>query len=279
MEFSVSTLTIIFMAVSALISIGLPVAFFVYIFRKHKAKFLPMLAGIAGFVIFALVLESLLHMVVFGNFPVLTEKPFLYILYGIFAAGIFEETARFISFSILKKKFKGVVTGLSYGIGHGGIEAIIIVGIAMINGIISSIVYNAGNLESLTANLDPEQLVQLYNQLGSFIVSPSYLFIIGGIERIFAMSIHLSLSVVVFYSVYSKDKLWLYPAAILLHAIINIPAAAYQIGVLNNIFVIEGLTLIGAALTVLAALFVHSKLKENPVIPAENVQIASLQQE
>jgi len=274
----VSLLTMIFMAFSALISIGLPVAFFVYILKKHKAKILPMIAGVAGFVIFALVLEQLLHSFVFGNFAI-TEKPFLYILYGTLAAGVFEETARFISFHILKKKFKGVITGLSYGIGHGGIEAIIIVGIAMINGIIYSIVYNAGNIESLMGNLNPQQLEQLYYQLGSIIVSPSYMFIIGGIERIFALCIQLSLSVVVFYSVYSKKKLWLYPAAILMHAIINIPAAAYQIGVLQNIFIIEGLTFIGAAMTVLAAFYIHRKLKENPELPAENETTASLQQE
>jgi len=98
----VPVLSIIFMAVSAVVSIGVPIVLFLFFHRKFNAKVLPMLIGIAAFTIFALVLESLIHRIVLTKFA-LRETPALYILYGIFMAGIFEETARFLGFNILKE--------------------------------------------------------------------------------------------------------------------------------------------------------------------------------
>ncbi|MDR0538038.1 MAG: YhfC family intramembrane metalloprotease [Tannerellaceae bacterium] len=57
-------------------------------------------------------------------------------------AGLFEETARFISFKILKKKYNGIGTGLAYGIGHGGIEAVLLAGLSMIVSIVFCIMIN-----------------------------------------------------------------------------------------------------------------------------------------
>lgn len=45
--------------------------------------------------------------------------------FGILAAGIFEETARLIGFHLLKKSYPTFATSLAYGLGHGGIEMLI----------------------------------------------------------------------------------------------------------------------------------------------------------
>jgi uncharacterized membrane protein YhfC len=128
----VSVFSIICMAISAVISIGFPIVLFIIFYKKYNAKIIPMIMGIAGFILFALILERSIHSIVFEKFT-LREKPLIYIIYGIFMAGIFEETARFISFKILKKKYTGVGTGLAYGLGHGGMEVILLVGLSMIN--------------------------------------------------------------------------------------------------------------------------------------------------
>ena len=65
-------------------------------------------------------------------------------------AGIFEETARFVSFKILKKIFTGISTGLSYGIGHGGIESVLLAGFSMIAGLVFGILINTGNIGIIT---------------------------------------------------------------------------------------------------------------------------------
>jgi len=267
----VSILSMIFMAISAILSIGFPVFLFIVFYKKYNAKFIPMVMGIAGFIVFALILERSIHLIVLGKFA-LKEKPLVYIIYGILMAGIFEETARFISFKILKRKHNGIGTGLAYGVGHGGIEAVIIVGLAMTNNIIFSIIINSGNLETITGALQGEVLEQVNTQITALQTTSPHLFLLGGIERIFAICIQISLSIIVFYSVYGNNKLWLYPFSILLHAIIDIPASAMQVGLIKNIYLVELLVLISAIILLVIAKYTHEKLKpHNTVIITEHL--------
>ena len=222
-----------------------------------------MIVGVMAFIIFALVLEQLIHFVIFKTFP-LKEKPFIYVLYGIFMAGIFEETARFISFNILRKKYTGIETGLSYGIGHGGAEAVLIAGISMIVTIVFSILINTGNVEVITGKLQGEALTQIGTQINTILGTASYMFLISGVERTFAVIIQISLSVIVFYSVYCKGKTWLFPLAILLHAIIDIPAAAMQVNIFKSVLFVECLVGLSAIIATIIALTVHRKLRDRP---------------
>ena len=55
--------------------------------------------------------------------PRLEKKPFLYVLYGIAMAALFEETARLVFFKWLEKKRNLEDSdALAYGLGHGGLE-------------------------------------------------------------------------------------------------------------------------------------------------------------
>ena len=245
------------MSVSVVITIGLPIALFLIFRKKLNLKVLPMLFGIFGFVIFALVLESMVHSLVIGKIIIKENTPVLFIVYAIFMAGIFEESARFISFKILKQKFKGIGTALSYGVGHGGIESILVAGVSLLFALVMGIMVNTGSVNLITDKLTGSSLTFINSELSQLSSTPSYLFLISGLERISAMAIQFSLSVLVFYAVYGKDKFWLYPLAIILHAIIDIPAAAGQAGILKSIPVIEALVLICAVLMLIFARYVH----------------------
>ena len=256
----VSVVSIIFMAISAFVSIGVPVAIFFVFRKKYDAKYIPMITGAAAFIIFALVLEQSVHLVVLKNFA-LKEKPVLYILYGIFMAGLFEETARFISFNILKKKYDGISTALSYGVGHGGAEAILLAGASMITNIVFCVIINTGNTEILTGKLQGEALEKMNTAISTLISTAPPMFLLSGLERIFAICIQISLSVLVFYSVYGKNKTWLFPLAILIHALIDVPAAAAQVGVIKNVLLVEGIVCLCAIAAAVFAGKVHKKLK------------------
>ena len=86
----------------------------------------------------------------------------------------------------------------------------------------------------------------------------------------FAISIQISLSIIVFYAVNGKNKLWLYPLAIIFHAIIDIPAAAMQAGIINNIIKVEAVIAISAVLAVLIAKYIHERLKSSLTTEPEN---------
>jgi uncharacterized membrane protein YhfC len=252
------------MVLSAIISIGGPIFLFILFHKKYKAPILPMIFGIVAFILFALVLESSLHSVILIRFA-LREKPIIFMLYGGLMAGIFEETGRFLSFTLLKRKYKGIGTGLSYGIGHGGIEAIILAGIAMMVNIVLSILVNTGLLGTIMGTLEGAALEQMNVQITALVTTAPYWFLVGGMERIFAIGIQLSLSIIVFYSVFCKKKWWLYPVAIALHALIDFPAALMQVGIIKSILFVEVFTCLSSVLLILLARYIHRRMKEHLV--------------
>lgn len=182
-------------------------------------------------------------------------------LYGALAAGVFEETARFVSFYLIKKKHHDYSTALSYGIGHGGVEAIIIGGVSMISTIALSMLINSGQINTILNSLSGLTQQTLQAQVNSVVETPSYLFLISGFERILTILIQISLSVIVFYAVNGKNKLWFFPLAILLHAIVDAPVALYQAKVITNIFLIEGYLLICTIVLVYFSYRIHQKMQ------------------
>ena len=254
-------LSIIFMCISAVVSVGLPVLLFITLRKKYSLKVAPMLVGAAAFIVFALGLEQLLHMIVLHPRPDgtigLKSNLLLYILYTCFAAGIFEETARFLSFSLLKKKYSGIGTGLSYGIGHGGFESAVLVGVSLVSSVVMCVMFNMGIANS------PGLPAQAIEQLAAVKDMNPFLLLAGGFERISALVIQISLSLVVWHSVNRKDKWWLFPAAILLHAAADVPAALMQAGLLDSVLLVEGIVAAEAAALAAIAVFVCKKLKNN----------------
>lgn len=268
---NIPALSILCMSVSALLSIGVPIGLLIYFRKKFKAKVVPALVGAATFVVFALVLERFMHQLVLkpgaDGSTWMSSYPIMYMLYGSLAAGVFEETGRFLSFKLLKRRYGGIGTGLSYGVGHGGIEAILTAGIAMIIAIVLSVLANSGNLAQLTSGSNGALITAQIQGIAS--TAPAML-LVSGFERMFTLVIHISLSVIVFYSVYENRRVWLFPAAILLHALIDMPAALMQVGVLHNVLALEGMVFGCAVALALIAVYTHRKLKPVEVPTVED---------
>jgi len=265
----VPAISIVGMSLSILLSAGAPFALFFFIRRRYGKGVLPVLLGGAAFFLFAVVLEQLLHAVVLrpgpGGRAALMERPFWYMLYGALAAGVFEETARFVSFHILKKRCGGIATALKYGVGHGGAEAILIGAVSMISTLALSIM--AGG--ALAAQLGEPVLAQAR----AIAQTQPALFFVAGLERLLALGIQISLSVLVYYAVYERRRLWLFPLAVLLHAMIDCPAVLMQAGVLKNVWLAEGVTAACMAALAALALALHKRLEPHePALEPEQSQ-------
>lgn len=217
----VPKLSIIFMMVSGLFSFLLPLGLFVYLRKVKKADALPFLAGCSVMFLFAMTLESLAHNLVLVVSPagsVIQNNRWLFALYGGLMAGLFEETGRFLAFKTVLKKYLGKnENALMYGAGHGGLEAIMILGMASINNLTIALMINAGETASLTESMSGEVLEQAQSAIQSIITTPSWNFLLGGVERIFAIVLQIALSVIVWAAVKQAGKGFLYPAAIGIH--------------------------------------------------------------
>ena len=201
---------------SLCISIALPVVLLIVVHKKTKARMAMAVIGAATFFLFAMVLEQILHAVVLGGGGErITGNIWIYGLYGGLAAGLFEEVGRFVAMRFAMKKQLNLPNALMYGVGHGGIEAILIVGLASVSNLVTSIMINAGTLEASLGALDQATKEATLTQLSALWTTPSYQFFLSGIERIVAVTLHIALSVLVFQAVkLGKKRYWFLAFAI-----------------------------------------------------------------
>lgn len=220
---TVSELSIIFMVISSLAGFAIPVILLIFFRKKKEADILPFFVGCAVMLVFALILESAVHQIVLGSSvgERILGNIWLYALYGGLMAGLFEETGRFIAFKTVLKKQDKDVNALMYGAGHGGFEAAVLLGFTMISNIAIAVMINSGNTSVLTENLSGDTLTQMEAALKDLTMTAPYIFLIGIIERVFAVTLQIALSVIVWTAVKNKKRWYLYPAAILIHFFVD----------------------------------------------------------
>ena len=218
----ISTGTFVFMILDMLLGFAVPVCLAWWMIKKYKVRLSTILIGAATFIVFALVLEALVHKIVLGGSlgATIQGKTLYYALYGGLMAGLFEETGRFLSMKFLmKKEPTTVLPGLAYGAGHGGVEMLIVFGISMISNLVMSVMINAGQLETIVSQTPAEAQEQVRAAAAQLAELRAGGLLLGLWERISALILHFSLSVLVWAAVRKGGKwLWLFPAAILLHA-------------------------------------------------------------
>ena len=228
-----SSTTIAALIIGAVLSFLIPIAAVTIFKLKNRDARLPsVFVGAITFIVFALVLEQLLHMIML---PIVQGNAVVYVIYGALAAGIFEETGRLVAYKVVMKDNLSVNNSVMMGLGHGGLEMMILLGFSLIGLAGSAImVYNNG-VESTINTLsqgNPDVVESVRQQLENI---ASYNFGIVALtiyERLIAMTFHVCMSVLVYHAVTQPGQIKLYVLAILLHAALDVPAAMYQVGLM-----------------------------------------------
>ena len=248
------------MIFSLCIAILLPIALMIIAKIKLKPWFLSVLVGAGTFIAFALVLESLLHNVVLrATGDLLTTNVWFRAIYGGLAAGIFEETGRLVAFKTVMKRHLTKEKSIMYGIGHGGIEAIIILGATSISNLSTAAMINSGNIESLYSALTEPTLSATKAGVEALLTTPPLTFYLGGVERISAIGIHLCMSYIVYRAV--KDKnIKLFFLAIAVHAFFD--AVTVLLASVTSAVVLE---IILFAMVAVMAVFIVKAYRKEPV--------------
>ncbi len=226
----VGTLSFIWLITGAVLWTAIPLAIAIIWKIRKKEPFTTILIGAATFLIFVLILEKPIQNVLafptamglpdhaFSRF--LNANPVMLALVAGLFPGVFEETGRLIAFKTVLKKRRNRETSISYGIGHGCFEVVLILGMTYTQYIIYAVMINTGLfgtvMEQVAAQA-PEQLGSLeavVNVLTSFTFADVG---IAFVERIFTVLFHIGASILVFYASRDLKRFWLYPMAIILH--------------------------------------------------------------
>lgn len=222
----VPTLSLVLMVVTLVICLVLPLGGWFFLQtrrtpdgdRRYPLIWRPVLCGALAFFISQMLLRLPLMSVVVPMLaePVrgwLTSAPVASL-----SAGLFEETGRLVVMVLLLQGFRRWIDGIGFGLGHGGLEAIVLIGMAQVNNLILALVINMGRWDQVASQLPPDSA-----RIRETLVHTSpVLFLAAGVERIASITIHIGCSLLVLWGVYRGRRLLAWGAAVLLHAATNL---------------------------------------------------------
>lgn len=258
--------SIVFCVLALVLSVGFPVALCIYSVRKGgRGTMRSVLMGAFCFIVGALVLEQIFHQLVLTVLPNLTSNVLAFSLYSMFAAGVFEETARLLGLRWLCKNAPQPITGFAYGVGHGGIEALMLGASAAFSNLYVLVTLRNSGVDAMLAAYPAEQQGLIAEQLNTLTALDPSLFMASGVERVSAICFHIAASVLIYMVVTKRIPFYGYFIAILLHAGFNGTAAAYSAGLITNVWLLEGLIFLAA---VIVCAGVYAVWKKHSTAPA-----------
>lgn len=176
------------------------------------------------------------------------------------SAGVFEEVGRYLAYRYWATGARSWAEGLMMGAGHGGIEALLLGLLALVN----TLFLFAFQADRLLAVVPAAQQPLLEAQLSLVFSAAWYDALLGALERVLAMTAHLALSVMVLQVFVRRRIRWLW-LAIGWHALLD--AAAVYALVTWNAYVAELLVGVMALLSGLILWRLYCARPEAVVVP------------
>lgn len=267
----VSVMTVIACVVTMLVSLVLPVALLIVFAVKNKRQGLvpAWLLGASGFFVTQILIRipALAILQEQSWFVAFTQnRAFVYAFSLAFTAGLFELAGRLVVAKLIGHdlNFK---RSLAAGLGHGGIEAMFLIGMTYVNNLIYILMINSGSFDVLltqaaAAGVDISQLELIREQLVA--ASPA-LFLLAGFERILAMIAHVAMSVLVCYGVANRKKGICILMCLGIHTFIDLTPGITLVLPQNMAYVVIYAILIAVAVvSVLILKRIHRTWKEVP---------------
>lgn len=255
--------------ITIILMIAIPVIFFLYWRTRHKqqTRISWLIAGAVGFLVSARVLELGIHyFCIIADNPVsrfINGNTAAFVLYGITMAGVFEECGRHVILKYVMKKNRTRENSVLYGIGHGGIEILAVILPSMIICLAAAVLFSRGDTATAlrTLNITEETAAAALPSVQTAAAFDYAMMAMNVIERLFALLLHIGLTVIVFYGVVNARKIYL-PMAILLHMLMDTFPALYQRG-LVPLWAVEVWVAAWAAIVVFIAVKLYGKMKES----------------
>ncbi len=202
---------------NGLVMIGLPLALGFFLSRRFGVKWAVFGFGMASFLASQVIHYPLVLWLQRSVVP--APKTFWDLLayaamLGLLA-GLFEGAARYLVLRYWAKSARTWREALMFGAGHGGAEAIILGGLVLLT-YVNMVALRNADLSAL--NISADQQALLAKQLAAYWAAPWYGSLLGAVERVFALCLHLSATVLVMRALTQRNLWWL-GAGILWHAL------------------------------------------------------------
>jgi len=226
----------------------LPIAAYLILRKKSKNITGAMLVGaISFFVSQALLRANILGIIStkqwFLEFA--QNRFFLYVLTVALSAALFETAGRYLTMKLFMKDTVSYYGGISHGIGHGGLEIILVITLAYISNLAISLQINSGEFANMIESVreggaqGATMAAQLEAAKSILINTPPSDFFLAFIERLFTLVFHIGLSLMIAEGIVRKKELLFTTFVILIHTAMDTTAPLLaNMGV--NSYIVEG---------------------------------------
>lgn len=264
----VPMMTVATCVITLLVSLVLPMIVLIGFAVKNKKRGIvsAWLLGAAGFFVTQILIRMPILSVLQSQswFMDFARNNLFFYSFGLaFTAGLFELAGRFAVAKLMEKKLTWK-RSLAAGLGHGGIEAMLLIGMTYVNNLIYIALINSGYFDTLIAQtaalgVGVSQLELIRTQLVG--TSPA-LFLLAGFERLLAMTGHAAMSVLVCYGVAHKKVGICVLLCLGIHTLMDL-TAGISVALPQNIAypVIYALLVVMAAVSVVILKNIHRRWK------------------
>ena len=209
----VPSFTIFACIVTLLISLILPpAAAMVYAGKNRKQGVgLGWLLGAVGFVVPQMLIRLPILNLLSANARFLAfaqSHPLVYSLGLAFTAGLFELAGRYAVAMTMRNRLT-YQRSLAAGMGHGGIEAMLLVGLTYVNNLVLIFQIQSGSFDALLAQTAAlgGSTAALEAARQTMVTASGLWFLLAGVERLLTMVFHTAMSLLVCYSVHRRRPL------------------------------------------------------------------------
>ena len=207
-----------------------PIVLAVWFQRRYDIQWRVFAYGAAVFLLFqmltripvVLILNNLLGPSLQSTGPLI-----LYLASLGLTAGLFESVGRWVGYKwwFRRRVAYNWHNGVAYGIGHGGIESALLIGLNSAASLWQAIQIAGASVEELQAAVPVEAMNQIMAARNQFLALAWYEPMWGLFERAFALPFHVALSLLVLMAFVQGRIRWLW-LAVLIHGFVDFSAVA-----------------------------------------------------
>lgn len=208
-----NNISIISIMLTLIVSLIVPPAFAAVYASRHKKQGIwsAWLVGALGFFVPQILIRLPILAALSRTDGFIAFSQTHTLIYGFalaFTAGLFELSGRYAVARCLKKNLT-YRRALAAGLGHGGIEAILITGLAYLSNVVFLVMLQTGGFEATVAQTTAAggDVTALLTAKDALMNTPWALFLLAGFERLLAMTCHAAMSMLVCYGVHRNRAL------------------------------------------------------------------------
>lgn len=220
----ISSTNVVLFSLALALTLAGPLVLLLVLGLRRRIHAAPLFLGAAAFFVSQFLLRIPLLNFLSGMdwFRQFAAQTLPYALCLALSAGLFEESAR-LGGALLLRRHRSYRDALSFGLGHGLCEVLLLTGLTNLNNILMCYLVNSGLLSSFENGLPQAQFAAL-SQAAAQLAAVSPLDILASlVERVSAVLFHLFATVLIFRGVAAGRKGLFYLAALGAHTAFNLP--------------------------------------------------------